>query len=378
MKPVVPLAAAVAAALAAGCAGPGRPAMEKAGEAARPVAPLAPAVAEAPADPARRATAALAAGRFAEAAALNAILLAHTPDDHRAQLGYALAQLGLGRAEPALARLRALAADSDGLAAAGLEADVGLALALAGAADEGTALLERAARRPDATARTRQNLAFALALADRWQDARRLAEGDSGVQAASWQLTRWAAWAALPPSHRLASVLGIAPGAADAQTTLAGAATADEPPLLLAARPAPAFAPTAAPVLAMAAPAPDAPVPAASPENSTLAPAAPEARPAEAEPAPLDRWVIQLAAFRHAGHLEASWQTLTQRHPALLSAYAPQVLEDGVWTRLAIGGFSDRQEALRRCRTLRRSGIDCFARPMSAQMAYHPLHAARG
>lgn len=288
---------------------------------------------------------ALASGRFAEAAALNAAVLADAPDNSRAQLGYALAQLGLGQTEQAAARLRALAANSDAP-----DPDVGLALALAGEAAEGVAILEQAASRPDADARTRQNLALALALADDWRTARTLVERDAGRARATRQLTRWAVWAALPPQDRLAGFLGVVPERGPAAFAHA------EPPLYLAAVQAENSEAPASVELAAASQTEAAAVAVNRPAPQSPAEAPVAARPRETG------WVVQLAAFRHTENLESGWQRLQARYPSLLSRYTPKMTRGQEWNRLSVGAFTAREDAVAECKTLRRRGVDCFAR----------------
>lgn len=288
---------------------------------------------------------ALASGRFAKAAALNAAVLADAPDNSRAQLGYALAQLGLGQTEQAAARLRALAANSDAP-----DPDVGLALALAGEAAEGVAILEQAASRPDADARTRQNLALALALADDWRTARTLVERDAGRARATRQLTRWAVWAALPPQDRLAGFLGVVPERGPAAFAHA------EPPLYLAAVQAENSEAPASVELAAASQTEAAAVAVNRPAPQSPAEAPVAARPRETG------WVVQLAAFRHTENLESGWQRLQARYPSLLSRYTPKMTRGQEWNRLSVGAFTAREDAVAECKTLRRRGVDCFAR----------------
>lgn len=293
---------------------------------------------------------ALASGRFAEAAALNAAVLADAPDNSRAQLGYALAQLGLGQTEQAAARLRALAANSDAP-----DPDVGLALALAGEAAEGVAILEQAASRPGADARTRQNLALALALADDWRTARTLVERDAGRARATRQLTRWAVWAALPPQDRLAGFLGVVPERGPAAFAHADFAHA-EPPLYLAAVQAENSEAPASVELAAASQTEAAAVAVNRPAPQPPAEAPVAARPRETG------WVVQLAAFRHTENLESGWQRLQARYPSLLSRYTPKMTRGQEWNRLSVGAFTAREDAVAECKTLRRRGVDCFAR----------------
>lgn len=299
---------------------------------------------------------ALASGRFAEAAALNAGLLAENPDNRQAQLGYALAQVGLGQADLAAVRLRALALASDVP-----DPDVGLALALAGAPQEGVAILQRAATRPEAGPRVRQNLALALALADLWQDARRFVEHDTGQAQATRQLTRWAVLAALPPQDRLASFLGVVP--VHSPTALAHA----EPPLVTSASvtqpetmtPPAAMAIEAGAVSAIA-------LGVTVQEPATTVPTARQVG-GETPPRPETKsmgWVVQLAAVRHVENLEAGWASLQARHPDLLARYTPEVTRGPAWSRLSIGGFNGREDALAQCRALRLAGTECFVRQL--------------
>jgi len=103
----------------------------------------------------------LSAGRFASAETLFNDVLTLDPARNRAALNLALTQIALDHGADARATLdthRDLIAP----------ADLGLAYALAGDAPNGVRILETAARGEAATAKTRQNLALAYALAGRW------------------------------------------------------------------------------------------------------------------------------------------------------------------------------------------------------------------
>ncbi|MFX6040683.1 hypothetical protein ABTE96_22175, partial [Acinetobacter baumannii] len=80
------------------------------------------------------------------------------PDDGRAALSLALAQIATGNWEGARATITAHANHI-------APADRGLAIALAGDPAGAVDILTAAARAPEADAKTRQNLALALALA---------------------------------------------------------------------------------------------------------------------------------------------------------------------------------------------------------------------
>lgn len=109
-------------------------------------------------------TAYFRAGRFASAARAFADALALREADAATALHLSLALIASGQQEAARGVLTRHAA----LLPA---ADRGLALALAGAPREGVEVLMAAMRVPGADARTRQNLALALALAGEWPDA---------------------------------------------------------------------------------------------------------------------------------------------------------------------------------------------------------------
>lgn len=118
-------------------------------------------------DGARRAllgTAYLRAGRFRSAAQAFDDALALRQADGTTALHLVLAQIASGRRDAAQATLSRYAA----LIPA---ADRGLALAFAGEPGQGVEVLMAAMRVPGADARTRQNLALALALAGEWPDA---------------------------------------------------------------------------------------------------------------------------------------------------------------------------------------------------------------
>src|SRR3546814_21171550 len=66
-------------------------------------------------------------------------------------------------------------------------------MALAGDTEEGLRILSAEARQLDATARTRQNLAYTLALAGRWRESKMVASQDlspedAGKRVGAWQV----------------------------------------------------------------------------------------------------------------------------------------------------------------------------------------------
>lgn len=249
------------------------------------------------------------AGRLDSARATYADVLELDPSNVRAGMGFALAQIALGRPAAAVARLDDLAGRAPG-------ADVGLAYALAGRPERGIEVLEPLARSHNATPRIRQNLALSYALAGDWRRARAIAAQDISPAQLNERLARWATLARPDAAQtRVASLLGVSPVAdpgqptrlalsqptAPVETAVAEAAPVDvampAAPVRLAAIPAPA-APVRdqvsdwglpAPVQTAAAepaPAPipaPAPVVAEAPTYYTSAPAQPEEAPSPAE-----------------------------------------------------------------------------------------------
>ena len=113
----------------------------------------------------------LLAGRFDSAHTALADALKLAPDNGKAALNLALAQIAGGDWAGARATLDSHA---DTIAIS----DRGLAMALAGDPAGAVALMLPVARQPGSDAKLRQNLALSLALAGRWQDARLVASLD--------------------------------------------------------------------------------------------------------------------------------------------------------------------------------------------------------
>jgi Flp pilus assembly protein TadD len=245
---------------------------------AAPESNRAPATAAKAADKARDA---LEAGKPTKAVALAEAAVAASPRDanYRALLGQAY--LGDGRfssATSALSEAMELGAkDSNTVIALTLAyiaqgkndraadllkrnfdvvpaSDMGLALALAGDTNSAIYMLTEAARAPDATARTRQNLALAFALSGRWAQARILAAQDLSLDKVEARMLEWSKLAEQPDAGlRVASLLGTS-ARADAGMPVRLAlsnfsgtemAAADAPVELASADPAPveAYAP---------------------------------------------------------------------------------------------------------------------------------------
>jgi Flp pilus assembly protein TadD len=115
--------------------------------------------------------------------------------------------------------------------------DYGLAMAMAGDPREGVRALLEAARAPDATATTRQNLAYALALAGAWGQARLIAGQDLPGRDAEARIGEWTqAFSTGSASSRVVAMLGVSPRTDDAglPAQLALNATPEAAPVQLA------------------------------------------------------------------------------------------------------------------------------------------------
>lgn len=121
----------------------------------------------------------------------------------RTALSMALAQIAAGDARSARDLLRDYRDDID-------PADLGLALALAGDADQGVHILSNAIRGGQNNAKTRQNLAYAYALKGDWRSARVMAAEDVPGNQINQRIAEWASTAA--PEyfhHRVAKLLEV-------------------------------------------------------------------------------------------------------------------------------------------------------------------------
>jgi Flp pilus assembly protein TadD len=345
-----------------------------------------------------------AAGRFRSAEQAYKDALSIYPNQPQALLRLALVQIAQGKSGEAL---RFLEAGRDVLD----PADVGLAMALAGRAPDAVALLDQVARRANADARVRQNLALAYALSGDWQQARIIAAQDVPVAELDSRLQQWMALAnPTQPSDQVAALIGVAPSLADpgqpvrlalakTDTQLAEAAPVQAP----VAEPAPVQAPVPVaiaepqpveqqiaaveaqlvpvqpqPEPAFAAAAPPAPPPpnplrvaAASPAEVPLALAEaarqmlPKVRQAAASAAGKSGAVVQLGAYRSPGRVLVAWNAAAKRFEGLRD-YAPVSARfagpNGTVYRLSVKGFANRAEASSLCSSLKRSGGNCFVR----------------
>jgi D-alanyl-D-alanine carboxypeptidase len=336
-----------------------------------------------------------AAGRFHAASEAYGDMAAMRPDDQGAKFRQALAELGKGNRRTALAALDSLAGVK------GLEADVGLALALGGEAERAVALLEKVVRNGDSTVRVRQNLALAQALAGKWAAARVTAAIDLSPDLVDARVAEWAALASnSDPAWRTASVLGVAAAETDAgrpvhlawappapDTGLAAVeptqsvVPAASSPVVLASAPVAEAAPTlrAEPVKIARTDVPAAvdkataqPAKPIVTKTSTVAPSlAPKPivavkREVRALPKPtVGSWVVQVGAYAKPELVNMGWEGLVSRNKSL-GDYKPMkssvALKGSTYHRLSVGTFATAAEAAELCQSLKAGGQQCFVR----------------
>ena len=342
----------------------------------------------------------LRSGRFHSAASAFTDVLSLDPGNSRAGLSVALANIARGDTGAAIAHLDAI--DSDAHAA-----DRGLAYALAGQPQRAIALLEPAARRPNADGRLRQNLALSYALAGDWVKARAIAAQDVSPADLASRLAQWASFAQTGSGQtRVATLLRINPSEDPGQperlalvptgkaTAYAAAEPAPAVPAVPAAAPAQLASTTEAPawVSARSADASD-PVteeqtkpvyaeavqslvtpPPASVQRSPVRQAviAQPLRPAERAIAPVQLgktggFAVQLGAFSTATGVERAWASLYKRYG--FASYTPLStrvsLPKGTFHRLSVAGFESRDEAAKVCSAVRSRGGVCFVRAVA-------------
>jgi Flp pilus assembly protein TadD len=148
-----------------------------------------------------------AAGRFASAEAAYLDSLTLLPGQPEVIMKMALVQIAQGKKSEAAYVLNAARDMLDA-------ANYGLALALAGQADDAVAILNQVARQPAADARVRQNLALAYALSGDWTMARTVAAQDVPPDQLDARIQQWMAMATPSrPSDQVAALTGVTPSA---------------------------------------------------------------------------------------------------------------------------------------------------------------------
>lgn len=325
----------------------------------------------------------VADGRFAsaETALSDAMALGHR--DARTIITLALVEVALGKDRAA----RDLLANNAEIVPA---ADYGLAMALAGDAPEGVRILSEVIQDSSANARTRQNLAYAYALAGRWKDARMMAGFDLDPLVANQRITQWAQTAAPGLSQqRVATLMGVTINGADAGQPVALALapatapvqTADRAPVepvstapeaapvamaVADSTPQPAAAEVPAPVIEALA----APVRVAVPRQTTARRIAPaRIQQAAFRSTGKGNWVVQLGAYDNGAIAKEKWVAMARRQTMLatLPVVTSQITVNGAtFARLAVGRFDGRAEAAALCRTIQARRGQCFVRENAA------------
>jgi Flp pilus assembly protein TadD len=351
-----------------------------------------------------------AAGRFASAEQAYRDSLSLMPAQPKLVLKLALVEIAQGRDADALAALDA--------ARSALEpADYGLAIALAGHADEAVDVLNQAARAPGADARVRQNLALAYGLSGDWTMAKTIAAQDVPPEQLEGRIQQWMAVATpTRPSDQVAMLTGVHPAVDPGQPQ--ALALNNSPAGTRLAQLLPKTAPSPVQPQQPAASIPSAPPPAlpepepavvADAARSLMTPPQPQADVAQPEapvvhavaPAPVPQAptrfdtpvepakfvaitdtvrraadearrsngrsnsVVQLGAYSSSERVNVAWAKLTKRYPALAN-YTPMRARfsgaKGTFWRLSIKGFANQQEAIARCEQLQSRGGKCFVR----------------
>ena len=412
-----PSRAAGKPALAAKSADQARAALE-AGKVSKAVSLAEAAVAGSPRDASYRALlgqAYLNDGRFASATAALTEAMELGATDSNTIIALTLAHIAQGKGAEAITLLQA---HRDTVPAS----DIGLALALAGDSEGAIYVLTDAARAPDASARTRQNLALAFALSGRWAQAQILASQDLSPAKLEARMAEWSKLAETPNAQlRVASLIGTKAQSdagmpvrlalsnfADTQMAAAEApvelASADPAPVAAYAPPPPVLADASSAIRSVELPMPERtadgvvpvtelpqPKPASEVIMAEAAPyrAAPRVagegriRPAQQQALELatvlipkaiafnaqkpSGWAVQLGAYDSLGIAKEKWGGLKKRNGVLAnfpaSSHAATV-NGRTFYRLTVNGLATRADANNLCRELKAKGQTCFVRAM--------------
>lgn len=170
----------------------------------------------------------LEAGRFQSASTAFGEAIDLGDSDKRTILSFALTKVALGDNASALTML----SDFESAIPA---ADLGLALALAGEPERGVHHLINTVRNGENSAKARQNLAYAYALAGNWRAARVMAAEDVPAGQLDARLSDWAA-TARPEDYqvRVAGLLGVSPVSDGGQPQYLALANFPSQPMMVA------------------------------------------------------------------------------------------------------------------------------------------------
>ena len=290
----------------------------------------------------------LEAGRFQSAATSFGDAMALGDNSPRTALSMALAQIAAGDSAGARNLLADYREDLD-------PADLGLALALAGDANQGVHILSNAIRSGHNDAKTRQNLAYAFALKGDWRSARIMAAEDVPGDQINNRIAEWASTVAPEDFHRRVAKLLEVPVVGDigqpAQLALANTPSMQQM-VAEAASEMPVTAPRAAPALAIASPARElpplvshTPVSPAAPAPVSRPAAAPAQHSAESRSANFsDAFAAAQPSVSAPPAPRAVSQPVVQKTPVRTAARGPVKRGDHM---IQLGSFSTRELAQR-------------------------------
>jgi D-alanyl-D-alanine carboxypeptidase len=358
-------------------------------------------------------------GRFvaAERTLMDVIELGQ--NDPRTVVSLALTRIGQNKVDSAIALVDA---NRSILPAS----DYGLALAIAGDNKRAVEVLVDAIRSDNANARTRQNLALAYALNNRWREAQVMASQDMPQTMVDKRIVEWAQYAR-PGAYqvRVAGLLGVqiredagqpvrlALNAAAGDTQMAAVAAPVETKVAMsdpigelaaigpapvnvlpaddvsvAAAPAPAFeaplikaptSPTKAVVVqpAKAVAAVATPVAAKKPVKMALADTAPARVGSRAV---AGSHLVQLGAFSSNASAQQAWNQYVKKYGVLQgfsSASSTTTINGKQLTRLAATGFGNKASAEAACRAIKDKGGVCMVKSLGGEPAAPVRMAAR-
>jgi D-alanyl-D-alanine carboxypeptidase len=312
--------------------------------------------------------------------------------DPRTIVSLALAKTAQGKVESAISLVDAHRAILPA-------SDYGLALALAGDNKRAVDVLVDAIRSNNATSRTRQNLALAYALDNRWREAQVMASQDMPQTVVDQRIVQWAQYAR-PGAYevRVAGLLGVkaqadtgqpvrlALNAASTDVQMASVAAPETTSFAMAEPVGELAAIGAAPVdfgagaeesvqvaVASAAPAFEAPLikapvgPSKAAEAAVKAPvklALADTRPT-ATKSVAGTHLVQLGAYSSSANAKEAWGKLQSKYGVLQgfeSASSSVTVNGKKLTRLAAMGFGNKASADAACQAIKAKGGDCIVR----------------
>jgi D-alanyl-D-alanine carboxypeptidase len=312
--------------------------------------------------------------------------------DPRTIVSLALAKTAQGKVESAISLVDAHRAILPA-------SDYGLALALAGDNKRAVDVLVDAIRSNNATSRTRQNLALAYALDNRWREAQVMASQDMPQTMVDQRIVQWAQFAR-PGAYevRVAGLLGVkaqadtgqpvrlALNAASTDVQMASVAAPETTSFAMAEPVGELAAIGAAPVdfgagaeesvqvaVASAAPAFEAPLikapvgPSKAAEAAVKAPvklALADSRPV-ATKSVAGTHLVQLGAYSSSANAKEAWGKLQSKYGVLQgfeSASSSVTVNGKKLTRLAAMGFGNKASAVAACQAIKAKGGDCIVR----------------